>query len=86
MLYKCTFVGLLLYVSVDVPYMPPLMVPSKHHNNYTAVIRVVVSDELAASSYVDVQFQVRIRCYRSDQNVIYIASYRLSPKTMNMFI
>ena len=56
-MYSC--VGLLLYVSVDVPYMPPMMVPSKHHTNYTAVIRVVVGNVMGASNFVDVQFQVR---------------------------
>ena len=66
--YMYSYVGLLLFVSIDEPYMPPMMVPSKHHSNYTAVIRVVVGNELGAYNYVDVQFQVRKRCYRSDKN------------------
>ena len=68
--YKlCIFTGLLLYVSIDVPYMPPMMVPSKHHSNYNAVIRVVVGEDVhkpaaskkdeLVSNYVDVRFQVR---------------------------
>ena len=74
MSYMYPYVGLLLYVSVDVPYMPPMMVPSKRHNNYTAVIRVVVGNILGAYNYVEVQFQVRKCSYRSGKKNMYTAS------------
>ncbi|KAI0221563.1 hypothetical protein LSAT2_027133 [Lamellibrachia satsuma] len=56
--YKTSPHGLLMYVSVGKPFLPPMMLPTKHQHNYTATIRMVVVDGLAASTFLDVKFQL----------------------------
>jgi len=48
----------LLYVNEDDPVMPSMMLPAKHIYNYTATIRIVVSDEVGASGFVEVPVKV----------------------------
>ena len=33
-----------MYISVNEAYMPPMMLPSVHNNNHTAIIRVKMGD------------------------------------------
>ncbi|KAI0237980.1 hypothetical protein LSAT2_011410 [Lamellibrachia satsuma] len=50
--------GLLQHISVGKPRMPPMMLPTKYQHNYTATIRIVVGEGLAASNFVEVKFEL----------------------------
>ena len=54
----CCFLGLLLYVNKDGAFMPALLLPAKRRYNYTATVRVVVSDKHGVSNFVDVPVEV----------------------------
>jgi len=71
--------GLLLYVNEDEPRMPAMMLPATHKYDYTATIRIVVSDKFDASEFVDVPVKVsyaRLLLVRfQGQTVITTSSY-----------
>jgi len=50
--------GLLLYVNEDEPVMPAMMLPAKHNYDYTANMRIVVSDEHGTSDFVEIPIKV----------------------------
>ena len=44
-----------MYISVNEAYMPPMMLPSVHNNNHTAIIRVKMGDH---ETPVDIKVKV----------------------------